>query len=99
LTTFAYVALDPAGKKKSGQIEAKDKDTAIAAVLADGKYVVEITETKPKSSAPAFGQSKSVSKADPALFSRRLADLAPAGWPSDPVLQVVAQQSQFTNLG
>ena len=26
MTTFAYVALDPAGKKKSGQIEAKDKD-------------------------------------------------------------------------
>lgn len=98
MTSFSYVALEPSGKRKSGIIDAADKDAAIAAVLADGKYVVEIKEQK--ASAPAassFGRRK-ITRSDLALFTRRMADLAAAGLPLDRVLQVVAEQSESPQL-
>lgn len=99
MTTFAYVALDPAGKKRSGFIEAADQDQAIAKIVAEGRYVLEI---KPQSKSAAgehhhHGHSK-ITRADVALFTRRLADLASAGLPLDRALQVVAEQSESGRL-
>lgn len=101
MTTFAYVALDPAGKKRSGFVEAPDQDQAIAKIVAEGRYVLEI---KPKGAAAQkddhhkhAGHSK-ITRADVALFTRRLADLASAGLPLDRALQVVAEQSESGKL-
>lgn len=99
MTTFAYVALDPAGKKRSGFIEADDQDQAIAKIVAEGRYVLEI---KPQSKSASgehhhHGHSK-ITRADVALFTRRLADLASAGLPLDRALQVVAEQSESGRL-
>jgi len=100
MTTFAYVALDPAGKKRSGFIEAADQDQAIAKIVAEGRYVLEI---KPQSKGASgehhhhAGHSK-ITRADVALFTRRLADLASAGLPLDRALQVVAEQSESGRL-
>lgn len=98
MTTFQYVAMDPAGRKKEGVIEAPDQKAAVAAVLAEGRYVVEIHERKAETAKPIFSGSKRVSKNDLALFTRRLADLAQAGLPLDRVLQVVAEQSENPTL-
>lgn len=97
MTTYAYTALDPSGKRKTGFIDAPTKDAAIATVAADGKFVLEISEStgsKGGSQQLSFGSRKSVSKGDLALFTRRMSDLAAAGLPLDRVLQVVAEQSE-----
>jgi type IV pilus assembly protein PilC len=98
--TFAYVALEPSGKKKTGFIDAADRDSAIALVTRDGRFVVEIKEERSQRStkaAPADGR-KRVNRSDLALFTRRLADLSSAGLPLDRVLQVVSEQSESSML-
>jgi len=98
VTTFAYTALDPAGRRRTGFIDAASKEAAINMISADGRFVVEIKEhgvQKSASSAAHAGKrGGKVSRSDLALFSRRLADLAQAGLPLDRVLQVVSEQSE-----
>lgn len=104
MTTFAYTALDPAGKKRTGFVDAANKDAAVATITAEGRFVLNITEhavqkgseTHRKGETPKKGGK--VSKSDLALFSRRLADLALAGLPLDRVLQIVAEQSESQQL-
>lgn len=98
MTTFAYTALDALGKKKTGFVDASDRDQAVAKITSEGRFVVEIKEQgsvvvqKP-------GQRKGkVSRSDIALFTRRMADLSGAGLPLDRVLQVVAEQSESSQL-
>lgn len=104
MTTFAYTALDPAGRKRTGFVEANDQEAAIAQIVAEGRYVVEIrAESAKKRIAAAHkdehtGQHGNVSRADVALFTRRMSDLAAAGLPLDRVLQVVAEQSESSKL-
>ena len=56
MTNYSYVALDVSGVRRSGQIEANDRDAAIAAIKTQGRFVVEITEQKQKAQTPAFGR-------------------------------------------
>lgn len=100
MTTFAYTALDAAGSRRSGVIEAKDREAAVAAILSEGRYVVDISEkaAEKESAGPAAATRASVSRADLALFTRRLADLALAGLPLDRVLQIVSEQSESATL-
>ena len=44
MTTFAYVALEPNGRRKTGFVDAADKRSAIATVAAEGRHVLEIKE-------------------------------------------------------
>jgi type IV pilus assembly protein PilC len=105
MTSFAYTAVEPSGRKKSGVIDASDRDSAIASITADGKFVLELKEQIGAASAASkesrggalTGEKKRsgrVSRSDIALFTRRMADLADAGLPLDRVLQVVAEQSE-----
>jgi type IV pilus assembly protein PilC len=98
--TFAYVALEPSGKRKTGFIDAADQDSAVALVARDGRFVVEIKEERSGQTTKAIpaGGHKRVSGADLALFTRRLSDLAAAGLPLDRVLQVVSEQSESATL-
>jgi type II secretory pathway component PulF len=100
MTTYAYTALEPSGKKKTGFIDAASREAAIAVVAADGKFVLEIKESCQggQKSAMSLGKSKKVNRGDIALFTRRMADLADAGLPLDRVLQVVAEQSESETL-
>jgi type II secretory pathway component PulF len=100
MTTYAYTALEPSGKKKTGFIDAASREAAIAVVAADGKFVLEIKESGQggQKSAMSLGKSKKVNRGDIALFTRRMADLADAGLPLDRVLQVVAEQSESETL-
>jgi type IV pilus assembly protein PilC len=96
--TFSYTALEPSGKRKTGFVDASSRDAAMAAIAAEGRYVLEIaeqaaTQQGPKSSGEVKKKGK-VSKSDLALFTRRMADLAAAGLPLDRVLSVVAEQSE-----
>lgn len=97
MSTFAYTALEPTGKRKSGFVDAANLEAAKAQIAAEGRFVVDIQEKRV--AAPAnSGQKKKVSKSDLALFTRRMADLASAGLPLDRVLQVVSEQSESSTL-
>jgi len=104
MTTYAYTALEPSGKKKTGFVDAANREAAIAAVTADGRFVVDIKEQAASKSggslsASAEGKKKGKpSRSDIALFSRRMADLAMAGLTLDRVLAVVAEQSESATL-
>jgi type II secretory pathway component PulF len=80
-------------------VEATDKDTAIASLVSEGRFVVEIAEQKVKTSGGATGKGGGrISRGDLALFTRRMADLAAAGLPLDRALSVVAEQSESARL-
>lgn len=95
MTTFAYTALEPSGKKKTGYIDAATREAAIDLVSREGRYVIEIAEQARRVGAEADQRKKGkVTRNDLALFTRRMADLAAAGLPLDRVLHVVAEQSE-----
>jgi len=102
VATFAYTALEPSGKKRTGFVDAASKDAAVAIIAAEGRFVVDIREQAVQSSTSNtkdLGKKKGkASKSDLALFSRRLSDLALAGLPLDRVLHVVAEQSESQML-
>lgn len=104
MTTFSYVALDPTGKKRTGFVEAADQEQAIAKIVAEGRFVLEIHADSggraAGSAAPqkSSGRSGKISRSDIALFTRRLADLSSAGLPLDRALQVVSEQSESDRL-
>lgn len=93
MKTFAYTALDAAGRKKSGFVDAETKQTAIAKVASEGKFIVDIQEAEEKVATKAVVGGK-ISRSDLALFTRRLADLSAAGLPLDRVLKVISEQSE-----
>lgn len=102
MPTFAYSAVDTSGNKKSGVVEAADKDAAIAAIKAEGRFPTSIEQTqaaaeKKKTSSGEVKKSRS-NRADLALYTRRMGDLAMAGLPLDRVLQVLAEQSETVPL-
>lgn len=100
--TFAYTALDAAGARRTGAVEAETRDAAVARLASEGRYVLDISESKSGAKTAAgeaggsggFGANRGPSAQDLALFTRRLADLATAGLPLDRVLAVVSEQSE-----
>ncbi len=83
MTTYAYVALDPSGKKKNGFIDAASKEAATAAIAAEGRFLLELKEQAGRaggatSAGPERKRGGRVGRADLALFTRRLADLSDA---------------------
>lgn len=101
MNTYAYVALEPSGKKKTGFVDAATADAATAVITAEGRFVLEIKEQSKSKAASQTAEKKkkgAVSRSDIALFSRRMSDLAEAGLPLDRVLRVVSEQSESATL-
>lgn len=97
--TFAYTALEPSGKKRTGFIDAANKEAALASISAQGQSVLDIREEVSRGAAQAERQAnRKISRSELSLFSRRLADLSAAGLPLDRVLQVIAEQSESATL-
>ncbi len=102
MTTFSYTAMEPSGRKRTGFIDAPDKRAAIAAVTAEGRYVLEMTEESRRSIRSAESKQEErkgrTGKGDISLFMRRLADLSGAGLPLDRVLRILAEQTESAQL-
>jgi type IV pilus assembly protein PilC len=97
--TWAYTAIDAAGARKTGVIEAASREAALARLDAEGRFVLELKEgASVKAVATMTGSRRMPGKQDLALFTRRLADLSGAGLPLDRVLQVVSEQSESVML-
>jgi type IV pilus assembly protein PilC len=94
---FSYTAMDASGARRTGVIEAETREAALARLDAEGRFVLEIAESKSATgtaTSSAFGGRRAPSRQELALFTRRLADLSQAGLPLDRVLQVVGEQSE-----
>lgn len=102
MPTFAYSAVEPSGRKRTGVLEASDQQAAVAILTREGKFLLEIKEqAKASESAESHdGERKRANstRADLALFTRRMADLSDAGLPLDRVLAVLAEQSESLPL-
>jgi type IV pilus assembly protein PilC len=98
--TFAYTALDAAGARRTGMLDADSRDAAVAQLAAEGRFVLDIKGADKAAGAGqiVIGGKKRPSRQDIALFTRRMSDLASAGLPLDRVLQVVAEQSESATL-
>jgi type IV pilus assembly protein PilC len=97
MSTFAYIALEPSGRRKTGYVDASTREAAVAAITSEGRFVVELKEQVGRAASGGARDGKKggrAGRADLALFTRRLADLSDAGLPLDRVLQVVAEQSE-----
>lgn len=100
MTTFAYTALDASGKRRTGFVDAPDRQTAIEQLARDGRFILDIRE-EARGATRHEGDKRrrgKVSKGDLALFTRRMADLAAAGLPLDRVLSIVSEQSESGTL-
>jgi type IV pilus assembly protein PilC len=101
MTTYAYIALEPSGKKKTGFVDATNREAAMAVISAEGRFVLEIKEQSTRATVDEHVEGKrrgAISRSDLALFTRRLSDLSAAGLPLDRTLQVVAEQSESAAL-
>jgi type II secretory pathway component PulF len=105
MATFAYTAVDPSGRKRTGTIDAADQQAAIRMVSGEGRYVLEIEEAAQAEDRARrqrvkriAGKKRGMSRADLALFTRRLSDLSAAGLPLDRVLEVLAEQTESQKL-
>jgi type II secretory pathway component PulF len=91
MSTFAYVAFEDSGRRLQGVVDAPDSATAFAAVEAKGYHVLQVKEKR--TNAVQASTRRAISRADIALFTRRLADLARAGIPLDRSLMVAGGQA------
>ena len=104
MATFAYTLVEPTGAKRTGFVDAASKEAAMSQVANSGGFVLEIQERAASEGNRAVGErgekkkGGKVGRAELALFSRRLSDLALAGLPLDRVLQVVSEQSESAKL-
>jgi len=62
MATFQYIAKDASGNETRGQIEAGDRNSAIAAVRAQGLFPTALGEVKRAASTPAAAPKKAPSK-------------------------------------
>jgi type II secretion system protein F len=98
MQSYAYVAMDPSGRRRNGVLEAASKEAAVAQLSTEGRFVLEIKEEAVHKSAASALKSHHINASDVALFTRRMADLVEAGLPLDRVLHVVSEQSESAAL-
>lgn len=104
MATFAYTLVEPTGAKRTGMVDAASKEAAMSQVTNGGGFVLDIQECAASQGNRAVGhrgerkKGGGVGRAELALFSRRVSDLALAGLPLDRVLQVVSEQSESAKL-
>lgn len=97
MATYAFTVLEPSGQRKSGFVEANTREAAVIQLTQTGSFLLDLNEQAARSGFGGGEEKKTrgkPSRADMAMFSRRMADLADAGLPLDRVLQVVAEQSE-----
>ncbi len=99
MSAFDYVALDEAGRKKKGALEA-DSARQIRQQLRDkGLTPLFVNEnSKQNGSSSSRWFSPRISTANLALITRQLATLIQAGLPVDEALATVAQQSEILKI-
>ena len=75
MATFQYIAKDAAGNETRGQVEAGDRNSAIAAVRAQGLFPTALGEVKGASAAASASSKKKAPKGAPAPAAKKKSGL------------------------
>lgn len=100
MAQFAYTAIDPSGREKTGRVAAEDRGAAISSVEALGLMPVSIEADAGGTSAARPSDAggwrlggQKVSPAQSLAFVRQLANLLAAGVPLARALQILGKES------
>ena len=99
MAQFVYTAIGPDGKKKSGKLEAKSKEVAVANLKAEGMTVTKIEQgggLKSLTGMLSFG--KKVKTRDFAVFCRQFTSIVQAGVSIVDAFGMLAEQTQNAAL-
>ena len=99
MAQFVYTVVTPDGKKKSGRVEAKSKEVAVANLKAEGFTVTKIEQgggLKSLGGALSFGQK--VKTRDFAVFCRQFTSIVQAGVSIVDAFGMLADQTQNSAL-
>ena len=98
MAQFSYTAIGPDGKKKSGKLEAKSKEVAVANLKAEGFTVTKIEAGGLAGLAGALSFGKKVKKRDFAIFCRQFTSIVRAGVSIVDAFGMLAEQTQNAAL-
>jgi type IV pilus assembly protein PilC len=93
MPVYEYVAKDSAGRSFRGNLEAGDKQAAMAKLHSDNLTIISISEAASGHRRFKFGKNK-VKMDDLVVFSRQLATMVDAGIPILGSLDILSQQSE-----
>ncbi len=99
MATFAYVAINTAGKEQKGTYDAKDREEAVAWIKATGLIPIKVSE------AGALGKDVNISFLQPkptvrdlSVFCRQFVSIINAGVPVANALEMLAEQTENKKL-
>jgi type IV pilus assembly protein PilC len=90
---FAYTAIDSAGKKRAGTVDARSKSSAVGLLKEQTLFVVSLEEQK-ESTLEKMLSFKGVPETEVVSFTRQLSTMISAGLPISRGLEVLAEQIQ-----
>lgn len=93
MPVFSYTAIDSAGKKRTGIVDARSKSSAVGLLKEQTLYVVSLTEQK-ESGLEKMLSFKGVPETEVVAFTRQLSTMISAGLPIARGLEVLADQTQ-----
>lgn len=94
---YTYTARDTAGNIKTGSVDARSNQSAIALLKERGVYVISLNE-KNDSFFSQLGSIRGVPGSDLVAMSRQLATMVAAGLPISKTLDVLLQQTNNATL-
>ena len=97
MAIFMYSGTDTAGKSVSGEINAKDRDTAVS-LLRTKKIRATMIRKKPKSSSGLSALAGKVKIEDLSRFTRQFAAMTSAGLPLVQCMDILAEQTEAKPL-
>ena len=98
MAQFSYTAIGPDGKKKSGKLEAKSKEVAVANLKAEGLTVTKIEAGGLAGLGGMLSFGKKVKKRDFAIFCRQFTSIVRAGVSIVDAFGMLAEQTQNAAL-
>ncbi len=97
MPVYTYTARDAAGNIKTGSVDARTNQSAIALLKERGVYVISLNE-KNDSFFNQLGNIRGVPGADLVAMARQLATMVAAGLPISKTLDVLLQQTNNATL-
>ncbi len=94
MAQFQYTAIAPDGKKKSGKVEAKSKEVAVANLKAEGYTVTKIDTAGVLNISGLLNFGKKVKKRDFAIFCRQFVSIVQAGVSIVDAFAMLGEQTQ-----
>ena len=94
MAEFQYTIITPEGKTKKGNIEAKNKEVAVANLKAQHNTVTSITEAGGLAKKFNFNFGKKVKKRDFAIFCQQFVSINGAGVTIIDAFQMLSEQTE-----